>query len=282
MRLVCWWAFGCSSPCAFNLHRWLASCLQHRERESRVSVFPCQYIAYPQQVLCSAFSWLQVSMGAARPQNRTARAKLAWPNGRAGGGWQKSQRLQKRTRSSLAIYRLNSPTPTADQVEEENLQLPRVVKAEEGNTLLQVIAVRQMVLASPERQTVYAMETHNTNPGRMDLARVFEESTASPSADRVKDVRTQTRAVLQNSATAGFESDPCMTECLTLRELVEEALKKIKQKAPGSDGITNGMLKHLGPGAKRTLLRIYNQSWSTGTVPTIWKEAVIRPIPKNV
>ena len=65
-------------------------------------------------------------------------------------------------------YRLNSPTPTADQVEEENLQLPTVVKAEEGNTLLQVIAVGQMVLASPERQTVYVMETQNTNPGRMD------------------------------------------------------------------------------------------------------------------
>ena len=64
------------------------------------------------------------------------------------------------------------------------------------------------------------------------LARVFEEeSTASPSADRVKDVRTQTRAVLQNTATDGF--DPCMTECLTLREL-EEALQKIKQGEEGS------------------------------------------------
>ena len=68
----------------------------------------------------------------------------------------------------IPSYRLNSPTPTADQVEKENLQLPTVVKAEEGNTLLQVIAVGQMVLASPERQTVYAMETQNTNPGRMD------------------------------------------------------------------------------------------------------------------
>ena len=71
-------------------------------------------------------------------------------------------------RVPLPSYRLNSPTPTADQVEEENLQLPTVVKAEEGNTLLQVKAVGQMVLASPERQTVYAMETQNTNPGRMD------------------------------------------------------------------------------------------------------------------
>ena len=111
-------------------------------------------------------------------------------------------------------------------------------------------------------------------------ARVFEEeSTASPSADRVKDDRTQTRAVLQNTATAGF--DPCMTECQTLREL-EETLKKLKQKkAPGPDGITNETLTHLGPGSKCTLLRIYNQSWLTGTVPTIWKEAVIRPIPKK-
>ena len=71
-----------------------------------------------------------------------------------------------------------------------------------------------------------------------------------------------------------------MTECMTLREL-EGALKRIKQKkAPEPDGITNEMLKHLDPGAKRTLLRIYNQSWSTGTVPTIWKDAVIRPFPK--
>ena len=63
---------------------------------------------------------------------------------------------------------LSSPTPTVDQMEEENLQLPTFVKAEEENTLLQVIAVGQMVLASPERQTVYAMKTQNTNSGRMD------------------------------------------------------------------------------------------------------------------
>ena len=50
------------------------------------------------------------------------------------------------------------------------MRLPTAVKAEEGNTLLQVIAVVQMVLTSPERQAVYAMETQNTNPGRMDLS----------------------------------------------------------------------------------------------------------------
>ena len=59
------------------------------------------------------------------------------------------------------------------------------------------------------------------------------------------------------------------------------AWRSAEKDEAGPDGITNEMLKHLGPGAKRTLLRIYNQSWSTGTVPTIWKEAVIRPIPKK-
>ena len=41
------------------------------------------------------------------------------------------------------------------------------------------------------------------------------------------------------------------------------------------------MLKHTGPGAKHFLLCIYNQSWLTSTVPTIWKEDFIRPIPKK-
>ena len=35
------------------------------------------------------------------------------------------------------------------------------------------------------------------------------------------------------------------------------------------------------PWSKRIILCIYNQSWLTGTVPTIWTEAVIRHIPKK-
>ena len=82
--------------------------------------------------------------------------------------------------------------------------------------------------------------------------------------------------MLKNTVSAGF--DTCMTERLTLREL-EEVLKKITQKkAPGPDGITNEMLKHFGPGAKRFLLHIHNESLPTGTVLTIWKEALKRPI----
>ena len=35
-RLVCLWGWSCFSAPASNLHRWLASCLQHREKESIV------------------------------------------------------------------------------------------------------------------------------------------------------------------------------------------------------------------------------------------------------
>ncbi|KAK7106533.1 hypothetical protein V1264_017781 [Littorina saxatilis] len=89
------------------------------------------------------------------------------------------------------------------------------------------------------------------------FAKAFEaDSTVTVPADRLKDVRSQTRAALHN--TASTDLDPCMTERLILREL-EEALRKLKQKkAPGPDGISNDMLKHLGPGAKRFLLSIYN------------------------
>ena len=40
-----------------------------RKGEHCASVSPCQYIAYPQQVLCSAFSRRQVLLGTVRPQH---------------------------------------------------------------------------------------------------------------------------------------------------------------------------------------------------------------------
>ena len=57
----------------------------------------------------------------------------------------------------IPSYRLNSPTPTAEKGGRG--ELATVVKAEEGNILLHVIAVGQMVLASPERQTVYGWKS---------------------------------------------------------------------------------------------------------------------------
>ena len=72
----------------------------------------------------------------------------------------------------IPSYGSNSQTPRVDLREEENLQLPMTLKAkaEEGNTLRQLLALvaRQMVLASPEGQTIFAMELQITNPVKVD------------------------------------------------------------------------------------------------------------------
>ena len=71
-----------------------------------------------------------------------------------------------------------------------------------------------------------------------------------------------------------------MTLPITHNEL-ESALKSPKLKqAPGPDGVTNELLMHLGPEAKKKLLQIYNASWKHGIVPQEWMEAILIPIHK--
>ena len=62
-------------------------------------------------------------------------------------------------------------------------------------------------------------------------------------------------------------------------ELCHQTAKN--KKAPGKDGISNEIIRHLGSVAKQKLLDIYNHSWNTGTFATSWKEAIIIPILKK-
>ena len=112
------------------------------------------------------------------------------------------------------------------------------------------------------------------------FAKVYgEDSTAHVQQERVREVRQETQSI--QSDHRDREDSPCMTDSLTMQEL-QAALKKLKKKkSPGADGITNEMLKHLGPQAKRTLLQIFNLSWHSGKFPSKWKEAHIRPILKK-
>ena len=71
-----------------------------------------------------------------------------------------------------------------------------------------------------------------------------------------------------------------MGQPITMQEI--EAIKQLKcKKAPGPDGVTNGMIKHLGPAAKKTRLELFNESWKNGTVPALWKKATISQVHKN-
>ncbi|PVD22166.1 hypothetical protein C0Q70_17971 [Pomacea canaliculata] len=62
----------------------------------------------------------------------------------------------------------------------------------------------------------------------------------------------------------------------------EEAVKTLSQKkSPGPDKVTNEMLQHLGPRAKTKLLDLFNNSWNSGHVPQIWREADMVPVHKK-
>ena len=66
-----------------------------------------------------------------------------------------------------------------------------------------------------------------------------------------------------------------------MKEL-KDALKKVKtRKAPGPDGITGEVLKHLGACTKAVLLNFFQHSSMKGVVPAVWKDAVIIPVPKK-
>ena len=109
------------------------------------------------------------------------------------------------------------------------------------------------------------------------LAKLYQgESNVKLSRQQTKLVREQIHQQQNQKPT-----DRRMHDAIQLDE-VEAAIKQLKcKKAPGPDGVSNDMIKHLGPLAKRTLLELFNESWKTGTVPATWKKAIITPIHKK-
>ena len=92
-------------------------------------------------------------------------------------------------------------------------------------------------------------------------------------------VRDETENIILSSY--GEERDCSMTDPFSIKEL-KDALKKMKtKKAPGPDGITGEMIKHLGACSRAVLLKIFNHSWIKGVVPAVWKEAIVIPVPKK-
>ena len=75
-------------------------------------------------------------------------------------------------------------------------------------------------------------------------------------------------------------TDEIMT-CPFVMEELEGALKGIQNgRSPEPDNTTNDMLAHLGTQAKKKLLGLFNTSWKTGLIPSIWKKAILIPILK--
>ena len=117
-----------------------------------------------------------------------------------------------------------------------------------------------------------------------DKAEAFAGTYANVSRQvRIKLVDRRTKAELKTRlaepcSCGGARSEAC---CLfTPQELDAQLLNMKCGKAPGPDDICAEHLRHLGPDAKTTLLRLLNLTWSTGQVPAAWRRAVIIPIPK--
>ena len=66
----------------------------------------------------------------------------------------------------------------------------------------------------------------------------------------------------------------------TLSEL-EDVLHRLKDTAPGDDTVCNAMIMNVPLATKYLFLRLINQSFSEGKLPTRWKMAKIVPIPKK-
>ena len=97
-----------------------------------------------------------------------------------------------------------------------------------------------------------------------------EESSVKLSRERTRQVREQLKQKQDQPPT-----DSCMAEAISMEE-VELAIRQLKCKIiPGSDDVTNDMIKNFGLFTKRTLLKLCNESWKTGTVPAMWKKATI-------
>ena len=63
---------------------------------------------------------------------------------------------------------------------------------------------------------------------------------------------------------------------------LNSAIRNLKpKKAPVPGGVSNDMLKHLGPIARKMLLEICNRSWNKGLVPQVWKTAYLVPVLKK-
>ena len=79
----------------------------------------------------------------------------------------------------------------------------------------------------------------------------------------------------EQHASPVHKEEPMMNSPFVTKEL-EDALAMLKlRKASVPDNITNEMLLHLGPCSKKKLLQLFNDGWRTGTLPQVWREAII-------
>ncbi len=106
--------------------------------------------------------------------------------------------------------------------------------------------------------------------------RVSKDTNLSPSflAHR-EEFESQHQSILSERIDhpAAYNDNFSMPELLS-------ALKDAKDTAPGEDGITASMLRHIPRESLPVILELFNQSWTQGILPSNWKQSLIIPVPK--
>ena len=123
-------------------------------------------------------------------------------------------------------------------------------------------------------------ELHSERKAADILAKQYSNvSQVTIPRQKIRETKKEIRRIISTRKTE--DKNHLMTEEFTLTEL-KTSIRQLKtKKSPGPDGICNEMIKHLGHNALKLLLEIFNQSWTTGQVPAMWKEAHIVPILKK-
>ena len=96
--------------------------------------------------------------------------------------------------------------------------------------------------------------------------------------------RAARRRLSENNLRCCADCDRARTGCCSpfIEEELSKAIRKLQlRKSPGPDGISNEMIKHLGPRARTALLHLCNASWEQGVVPREWRTTAVVPIPKT-
>ena len=114
---------------------------------------------------------------------------------------------------------------------------------------------------------------------KQQKATVFAEHfQQSMTSDQHRVYPQEVTETIENAKTGG--QFPTSDTRFTMHEL-QNALKKLeKNKAYGTDEISNNILLHLPHTKHQELLGMFNRSWREGILPTSWKTGMVIPIAK--
>ena len=88
------------------------------------------------------------------------------------------------------------------------------------------------------------------------------------------------KKILKEKEAAMYAPIETFEKVFTPKELDNAIDNSKTRKSPGPDKIHNEMIKNLGKDGRAALLHLINKTWTTSTLPTAWKTAVIKPILK--